>query len=357
MRFALLCCTLVLPMIACGLYVDNVPPTAAPRVVVIEPATATPMVRRTLPPSWTPKYTETAELSPTPTVPPPTATPSLTITPTPTHTPASPPTPILPAKPFASMTFLRAEQLLRDAPFAYFPEHSIKRLYERGQQMGRQPDVLLAIGDCNSKSNLFLEPLMSSRNPLSGVEDGYLNNFTTQSTIAYFEESFAYKGVASHTGYNAYSILDAMWASGDCKAGESPLDCEFRRRNPAVAIIMFGANDMNVLSSDQYEVALRQIIEHSQESGVIPILSTFAYNPDYRGDDEKAVRLNAIIVALAYEYEVPLLNLWRATQSLDGHGLMADNAHLLNEGFNERHRLTLVALNYLRLKIYSQQPF
>lgn len=153
-------------------------------------------------------------------------------------------------------------------------------------------------------------------------------------------------------------------AQGDpdaCEAGESPLWCELRISQSAVAIIMFGANDVYNLSQAQYESSLRQIVEWTIQQSTIPVLSTFAWCQD--GPlAEKALAMNAATVAIANEYDVPLINFWAAAQPLPGCGLL-DDTHLttagppygayftgdeLTSGFTLRNLVVLQTLDALR---------
>ena len=55
---------------------------------------------------------------------------------------------------------------------------------------------------------------------------------------------------------------------------------------------------------------------------MLPILATKADNL------EKDNSINAAIVRLAYEYDLPLWNYWAAVQGLPHQGLQTDGAHL-----------------------------
>ena len=46
----------------------------------------------------------------------------------------------------------------------------------------------------------------------------------------------------------------------------------------------------------------------------------------------KALRLNAITVEIADEYNLPLINFWRAAQDLPNLGLVTDYTHLTSDG-------------------------
>jgi hypothetical protein len=58
--------------------------------------------------------------------------------------------------------------------------------------------------------------------------------------------------------------------------------------------------------------------------------------------------MNAVIVELAREYDVPLINFWKAARDLPQQGIQSDNAHLTTVGYNERNRLTLIMLDRLQ---------
>lgn len=334
-------------------------PTLTP-INNLQPTVMRVAQRPTLPPTWTLTPSHTPYLSATPT-PLETATftpsPSVTFTPSKTFTP-TPGTPAMTMTPqkLADMSYEQAAALLNTAPLMLTPDAHIREIYERGQQMGRYPQAVIAVGDCNSESRHFLEPLTDERKMLQGVDDVWLEDADIQTSIAYFAETMAQRGVAANSGFTAYSVMDAFWADKNkCLSGESPFACDIRTFNPAVAIIMFGANDMNVLHSSEYESALRDIIEYALAQGVIPVISTFAHNPfPYEGNrPEKAIRLNAIVYGLAVEYQIPFINFWQTSSELPWHGLMGDNAHLVIAGHNERNRLAMLMLDYLRQTYFA----
>ena len=66
-----------------------------------------------------------------------------------------------------------------------------------------------------------------------------------------------------------------------------------------------------------FEPAIRTVIEHTIELGIVPILST---KPD---NAERDHSINRLIVELAREYELPLWNFWASLQHLPDKGMMA----------------------------------
>ena len=281
-----------------------------------------------------------------------TPSPTATLPPTATHTPAPTATP---ARIWAEMSQAEVDHMLDSTPLmAHYGAH-MREIAATGRELSRQPDVVLAVGDCNTVSPYFLAPLVDDGLRLRSAGDAFVDDPVLSQTATYFTDSLAYRGQAARIGLNAYAVMDAMWTdSAACQPGESPLACDYRIRQPIAATIMFGANDVIGLSPAGYESALRDIIEYSIREGVIPILNTFPYRGDGE-QPEKARRMNAIIIALSQEYRVPLVNYWRASQTLEDYGLYPDNAHMLIAGFNERNRLTLYMLDYLRREVLAEQ--
>ncbi|MBN1565550.1 MAG: SH3 domain-containing protein, partial [Anaerolineae bacterium] len=206
-------------------------------------------------------------------------------------------------------------------------------IFQRGQSMGNRPNVFTIVGGCNSLARGFMQPF--------GYGNYNLGSYSyLQPTIDFFNRewvdgaanSFMHKGVAVRAGYTAGALTDPSWADPQyCQGGESPLTCEFRRSQPAVALIMLGILDVYWSSPAQFEANLSQIVETSIQSGVIPVLTTFPMTTgedsnNYGGvtsENERAVyraEFNTIVVNMARAYGVPLLNLWQAARSVPNNG-------------------------------------
>jgi hypothetical protein len=152
--------------------------------------------------------------------------------------------------------------------------------------------------------------------------------------------------------------LDATWADPKwCEGGESPAACEFRVAHPSVALIMFGTNDVGVTDAASYDFYLRGLIDQALDDGVLPLLSTFPTRPE---NPAKSLLLNQIVVRVALDYGIPLINLNRALEPLPHQGVNpTDTIHLsvppdgrvdrltrdeLQYGFTMRNLVTLQAL-------------
>lgn len=202
-------------------------------------------------------------------------------------------------------------------------------VYVAGQGMGRDPQVVSIVGDCESSSDWFLKDF-------SKDERFYdLGPYASlQETIDHFNPSLGYQSYAALRGATAVTVLTPLWADGEhCEANETPLACEYRVHNPSFAIVALGTNDVYKL--DQFEPKMRTIIEYTLDQGIVPILVTKADNVE--GDES----INAIIAQLSAEYGLPVWNFWAAVQSLPDHGLQDDGVHLTfgSNFFNDPEKL------------------
>lgn len=302
----------------------------------------------------------TANFAPIPSIIPsiiPSATVTNTIAPSLTSTPFVIPTrfPEQEEAAYSHITYDEARELLFETPPLVIPEEHIRQIYARGQDRGLNQDFLLSVGDCNSESHWYLQSLLDDRPPEGeGVDVSYYQDIGVQSVIEDYRNAFAFKGQSVNSGLNALSVMDPFWANPNlCAPGASPLACDFQQTQPFAAVIMFGANDILVLNTAGYEMALREIIEFTLERDIVPILSTFTVRPMDNGTFEQGVRFNGVVVKLAEEYNVPLINFWLAAREVDSYGILDDNAHLTVDGFNIRNRLTLDMLTTLRRDVLA----
>jgi len=240
-----------------------------------------------------------------------------------------------------------------------------RTVFAAGREQGLNPRVFAKVGDCMTAAEAFLTPFGSGTYDLSQYSD-------LQPVLDFFggipargegfeQDSFANPGLATASGFNAASVLDPTWADPNwCRANESPLACEFRVSQPAFAIIMFGTNDVYYVEPEQFDYHLRNVVLQTLENNVVPVLSTFPGRPEYA---EKSLLFNQIIIQIAQDYDVPLVNLWLALKDLPDRGINVDDTiHLtipddgqtgaldpahLEAGYTTRNLVTLQALQVL----------
>jgi hypothetical protein len=203
------------------------------------------------------------------------------------------------------------------------------QIYRKGIEKGNDPHAFSKVGYCQNVPSMFLAPFADPREYSLGEQYAHL-----QPAIDWFDGSFERESLAVSGGLNAASVLSPTWADPtQCEPGETPLECELRNHRPIIAMISLETwwdKEPGV-----YESYLREIIEITIEHGTVPVLSTKADNL------EGGHRINAAIAQLAYEYDVPLWNFWKAVQPLHKGGLSDDNFHLTYAGnyFDDPQRM------------------
>jgi hypothetical protein len=182
------------------------------------------------------------------------------------------------------------------------------------------------VGDCQMTSATFLGGFANGKYT---VPDG------SSETVNWFSESMTSESVTAANGLGINSVLNPMFglAAGhtECGRNEIPLDCELRTRHPAFVLIAMGTN-WKPNGEISFEKYLRVIVDHVLETGALPILATKADNIE--GD----WKLNRAIAQVAYDYDLPLVNVWRSVHDLPNHGLEAPkNIYLTGDGWMRRN--------------------
>ena len=228
---------------------------------------------------------------------------------------AATPTPVL------TFTLPVTPTTLNGIPFAEIvvisPETwaTIRSIYERGRELGRDPRAFSKIGDSTIDAEHFLSRFATG--PYNLGDYAFL-----QPTVDYFAPSFARQGMAVQIGLHSWNALDPLWADKTiCEAAETVIACEFRLHNPSLVLIRLGANDVGV--PDHFAQNMRDIVTYAIEQGVIPVLGTKADRAE--GSDEN----NQIIRQIAEEYHLPLWDFDRVAATLPQRGLDEDGVHLL----------------------------
>jgi len=194
-----------------------------------------------------------------------------------------------------------------------------KEIAEIGCEKGVNPRAFSKIGDCQNVKEAFMG--LYDRQYYY-LPDSYKE---CQETIDQFKGYFFRDGEAYGQGLNVAAVLSPLHANQDvCLPDEGPVQCELRIANPAYAFIRFERWYPDVTPPEVYEEYLRHVIELVIEHGTVPILMTKADNV------EGGHRINQIIAKLAYEYDIPMFNWWKAAQELPNRGMDPER----NDGFH-----------------------
>jgi hypothetical protein len=203
-------------------------------------------------------------------------------------------------------------------------EH-VDQIIKVGKSRNNQANVFSKVGDSITVSRGFLYSFGTSSYDL-GPHD-YLDTVIDfyKAGTARTSNSFANQSLAAGEGWAAWGVLNPDLADTHlCVSGESPLVCEYRIVRPAVALIMFGTNDVGYRTGGQFRSDMSQIVNISIEMGIVPILSTIPNRPDI---SQRVDMFNNIIRDIAQEQRLPLIDYYTLTQYLPNYGLTSDNVH------------------------------
>ena len=225
----------------------------------------------------------------------------------------------------------------QDAPI--MPEISphVLKIYQEGQAQGRNPHNFSVIGDCQAVPVVFMGPYELGQFAPPN-DESYLWDI-----IGYFKGSFARWGMAVRGGFTAASLLTPMQADPTyCKSGETPLTCEYRVHNPSFVFITL-ETWLEPKTVNRYDGYLRQIMDYVVSHGSVPILLTKADSSEMRNGTHV---FNPVIIQVAHDYDVPVINFWRAAQYLDNGGIdpNREGFHLSQAGYDLKNTLALRTL-------------
>jgi len=260
-----------------------------------------------------------------------TYTPTLTFTPTVTFTPTNPPT---------SGPNLRLNAALwRKWPIV--PEFSPRAqaiLREALKNPALDPHAFSKVGDCQMTAGTFLAGYVNGKYK---VPEGY------EGTVKWFSASMTLDDITAVNGYGINTVLDPAFGLSagydQCLKDETPLDCELRIRRPIIVLVGMGTNWIPNAETS-FEKYLRQIVDRVLETGALPILATKADNV------EGNWKLNEVIAEVAYDYDLPLVNVWLSVQKLPNQGLEQPprQVYLTGDGWMKRNYAWLVVLDNVR---------
>ncbi|MEX2143214.1 MAG: hypothetical protein WD740_01355 [Anaerolineales bacterium] len=259
-----------------------------------------------------------------------TATQQPTAEPTALPTPVLSPTPDIRPQPDAWRSWPIVPQL---SPW-------LAELYAAGLDLGNDPHRFSVAGDCQNIPEAFMGLYDNETRVTFRANEQYLWD-----TVNYFAGSWSRNGLAVDGGFNFPAVFSPLRADAAvCDANEDPLACELRSYKPAFIFI-----SMEFVytgrTSENYELYLRQAIEYALQQNVIPILLTKADNV------EGNHAINLATAQVAYEYDLPLINWWRAAQPLEGHGIDWErDADSVPQGFHITEEQGWSTRSYIGLK-------
>jgi len=256
-----------------------------------------------------------------------------------------------------------ADVVLEDYPVLPTMSDHALAIFERGQAAGRNAAMFSKVGDSMTASESFLTDFASDNYDLGEYENlqAVIDFIQAESQTAEGTTAFDRINYATQLGFSTSSALDPTWAVDEaCEANESPLACEYRVSNSAFALIMFGTNDVMNFDAATFDYFLRLVVLETINHDVVPVLYTFPIRPE---KPDEALELNKVIVRIAEDYDLPLINLVVALADMPNGGVnLEDPLHLtiptegtvatfteagLRGGYTVRNLVTLQALDVL----------
>jgi hypothetical protein len=203
-------------------------------------------------------------------------------------------------------------------------EH-VRLIWAKGRLLGNQPRVFAKVGDSMTATEFFLAALADTAYHLDDHQ-------ALQQVIAWFSaplnetvNSFNRASAAAGMGWTTDAAIDAAFADPtQCAEGRTPLECEYDALRPSIALILFGANDMQHLNAVTYERNLGIIIQESLRRGIIPIISTPVPRLGYEAEVE---RFTYVVHKLGKRFAIPVWEYGEQMAQLSGFGLAPDGIH------------------------------
>ncbi|MBI1277741.1 MAG: hypothetical protein GC179_06400 [Anaerolineaceae bacterium] len=211
------------------------------------------------------------------------------------------------------------------SPLPLFDEailNHVHEIYADGQSQGNTPHSFMKIGDSNIAGDSALCNFGWGNDDLGTYTD-------LQPTIDLFKASFCASSASAGRSFSSISLLDPMWATAkSCLPNETPLDCGIREQHPSYALLYFGVQDVDhALSPNTYRDNFTKILSTLTEHGIVPILTTFPTGYTFHNDGS-ADNLNALIVQIANQQHLPLIDLRGSTVLYPNRGVDVDGFHM-----------------------------
>ena len=239
------------------------------------------------------------------------------------------------------------------SPLTPFVVENLRAVRARADDL--QDDVFAKVGASSTVSTSFVHCFAGDDVDLDGRE--------LEGTVSFFAEGDA-GGTSPYTRESLAATVG--WHAGRALDGDpSPLEQEVEAIRPGWAVVMYGTNDINIVTLEDYAENMLDLTDALLDRGVVPLLTTIMPRGDDRDADAEVPDFNMALRAIAEARQVPLIDYHRELVDLPDQGLSADGIHpsvlrdpgaracVLNPeglayGYNVRNLVTLEALDRVR---------
>src|SRR5688500_12453495 len=144
---------------------------------------------------------------------------------------------------------------------------SLQRVYERGLELGNDPNAFSLFGDCQARPAEFFGLFETDEEVFESLAP------ELQETVSHFQGSFNRESSTAQDGTTPGSLLWIQWHRGEygCTFAETPVECELRIHRPSFVIIQVGTH-FESRNTEYLRLVILQLID----ACVIPILGTKA---------------------------------------------------------------------------------
>ena len=260
-----------------------------------------------------------------------------------------------------------SQALIMETPILHnMTTSTVYEIFAQGRALGNNPRVFMKVGDSVTATQPFMIGFGNGEYNLGAYSNLQASiDFFNVSPAPRIANSFVHTGVAAVNGFVSGAVFDGTWSPEYC-GKLVPLHCEYDILRPSVAIVLFGGQDVRLFDAGFLQNNLRKIAVDLKKLGVIPVFTTFPMHPSYRYED--TILFNTVVISVANEHNIPLINLYRALQALPEAGTKPNDPVHLTQGetffsFNGeetqygvtlRNLLTLQALDILRQEVLQR---
>jgi hypothetical protein len=184
-----------------------------------------------------------------------------------------------------------------------------RQVYARSLLAGHDARMFTLAGDSNSNPLRFLDRITTGAFVTTTLPE-------LQATVAWFTPSYSHVDLAVGGGFRAADMFDTskVTSADGCVQGEGMFACELRKSNASIVFIQLGTGDKFVWR--QFEANYRTMIDYALSQNVLPVLVTKADDIESQQGGASYGFINSVIRRLAWEYQMPLVDLWAATRDM-----------------------------------------
>jgi hypothetical protein len=242
-------------------------------------------------------------------------------------------------------------------PFSNDVVAHIQEIRALGQTMGNRLNVFAKVGDSTTASthNLWFFGMDGQYNVGEHTELQPIIDVFHFLVSPYNENSFNRQSYANIGG----------WRVSDAIKPPSEVDKELAEIKPAWALVMFGTNDLETYTADEYRANMTTLLDIIEARGVVISLSTINDRLDFGEAHGRVIAFNEVVRDLAKTRHLALLELYGALEPLPNHGVAEEGIHpshsptlpyegcdisnaALQYGYNYRNFLELQMLDRFR---------